>query len=261
MIRHGVTERSQTGKLSRVLKLSSAQAHRKMNGKVPWTLDQIGRVAAYFGETMSTLLDVSDKGISHDAVLVIGTRKIPCLARIGTEFIGLGKQQPDYLAVKLNDQWRIYESDRVSSETTRYIVELIEIHTQQLDAERTSSVAVVDDDKDSADSICDFLNEHGYRAEAYYTPATAREAVQKGKYDGYVLDWVLDTETAELLIREIRNSENSRAPIFLLTGELNTGRVEESDIARVIRSYDVQWIEKPVRLPLLVAELTKKLGA
>lgn len=258
MIHHGVTERSQTGKLSRVLKLSFAQAHRKMKGGSPWTLAQIYRVAAYFGETPGALIDVTDKGVAYDAVLVIGTKRIRCLARLGGEFIDTGKQSY-FLAVKQDNLWKIYESERAPAATTRYVVESIEIRAQKSDTKRVS-VAVVDDDKDSADSICDFLNEQGYRAEPYYTPAKAREGVQQGKYDGYVLDWILDTETAESLIREIRSSENPYAPIFLLTGQFNTGRVDETDIARVIRSYDVEWLEKPTRLPLLAAELAKKIG-
>lgn len=259
MIRHGVADRSQTGKLSRVLKLSFAQAHRKMKGKSPWTLAQIYGVAGYFGETPSALIDVTDKGVACDAILVIDGKEIPCNARFGGEFVGSGKPS-NFLAVKQNNLWKIYESERIPASAERYVVDSIEIRTQQSSSGHIS-IAVVDDDKDSADSICDFLNEQGYRAESYYTPTKAREAVQQRKYDGYVLDWILDTETAESLIREIRASDNPRAPIFLLTGQLDTGRVEESDIARVIRRYNVDWLEKPARLPLLAAELARKIGA
>ncbi len=51
------------------------------------------------------------------------------------------------------------------------------------------------------------------------------------------------------------------APIFLLTGEVASGRADEDELARVIIQLDVQCREKPVRLPTFTAELHKALGA
>lgn len=258
MDRNGITERAQVGKLSRVLKLSPAQAHRKMNGKSPWTLPQVDRVATYFGETMSSLLDTTNRGMPHKAVLMVGGSRLSCRVRVGAEYNGTG-EYPGFLSVRQDDQWQIYGPEHAcSADSIRYVVESIEFDTQA-SATKSSMIAVVDDDKDSADSVSDFLNIGGFRADPYYSTITAREALSKRKYDGFVLDWILDSETAESLIREIRESTRPSTPVFLLTGQFNSGRAKENDIARVINSYNVEWIEKPVRMPLLIAEITRKL--
>ncbi|MHB8697732.1 MAG: helix-turn-helix domain-containing protein [Sulfuricaulis sp.] len=256
MARHGIIGRSQTGKLSRVLKVSNVHAYRKLHGQSPWTLEQIGKIASHFGETMSALLDV-DKNLGHEAVLILGRKEIPCLVQIGAELSGTDTPS-DFVAIRQNDQWKLYETKRAPLAPVRYLVESMEIRRQPADASQIS-IGVVDDDKDAADSIRELLVERGYRAAAYYTLATAHEVVLKGVHDVYVIDWLLGTVTAESLIRSIRTAANP-TPIFLLTGQLNTGRAEEHDIARVIRGYDVEWLEKPVRMPLLEAKLSKKLG-
>jgi hypothetical protein len=45
----------------------------------------------------------------------------------------------------------------------------------------------------------------------------------------------------------------------VLTGELTTGKASESEISQVIRDYDVTCFEKPARLGILVADLSKRL--
>src|ERR1700737_232683 len=61
-------------------------------------------------------------------------------------------------------------------------------------------------------------------------------------------------------IRAVRASENPDAPIFVLTGELLTGKASESEISEVIRQFDVACYEKPARLAILVADLSKRLN-
>ena len=58
----------------------------------------------------------------------------------------------------------------------------------------------------------------------------------------------------------VRRSPRPDAAIFLLTGDLLTGKASESDISEVIRRFDVACYEKPARLAILVADLSKRLG-
>ncbi len=260
MERHGISKRKQASELRRILDLGFSQSHRKISGTSPWTLPQIKKVATHFGEPLHTLIDTfmdtdsaPAKGLAHEAVLTLGKEELSCEVWIGNEFIG-GKTPP-FVAVRQNDQWRIYRYEQ-APDTQKFRVELIQIrHTES----EKPVIAVVEDDRDSADTLCEYLNEQGFQSIPYYTAEKFRESLQQRAFDGFVVDWILGKTTAGALIEEIRTSENSQAPIILLTGELQTGKVDESDIARVMRQLDVVCLEKPARLPLLVAELEKKL--
>ncbi|PJO20216.1 two-component system response regulator, partial [Burkholderia glumae AU6208] len=65
--------------------------------------------------------------------------------------------------------------------------------------------------------------------------------------------------TAAELVRSIRSSENSGAPIFLLTGKISTGEASEEEIAHIVSHYNARCEEKPVRLPILFAEVAREL--
>jgi hypothetical protein len=266
MDRHDVPKQKQTRTLADILVLSFAQAHRKMRGQSTWTFGEIKGVAEAFGEPITVLVDPREENgrIATAALLDVGTKLLPCLAWIGEELRG-GKQ-PEYVAVRVADIWRIYSPDDAPT-GPRFTVELIEIRPRQADTDKPT-IAVVDDDPGddsgdlkTADTICLYLNERGFKATAYYDAPSFRDAAKRVVFDAFVVDWLLGEETAEAAIKDIRESDNPRAPIFLLTGQLDTGNADESDIARVMTTFDVNVLEKPARLPLLAAELNKKLTA
>ncbi len=86
------------------------------------------------------------------------------------------------------------------------------------------------------------------------------EALQTQVFDGIVIDWLFGNQTSAAAIRAVRASENPDAAIFVLTGELLTGKASESEISDVIRNYDVACYEKPARMAILVADLSKRLN-
>jgi hypothetical protein len=266
MDRHDIPKQKQTRALADVLLLSFAQAHRKMKGQSNWTFAEIKGVAEAFGEPISVLVDPREEGgrIATNAVLDVGSKLLPCLAWIGEE-IRMGKS-PEYVAFHVAGVWRIYSPEDAPA-GQKFTVELIEIRPKQPDSDKPT-IAVVDDDGGNetgelktADTVCMYLNERGFNATAYYDAATFRDAIRRTVFDAFVVDWLLGTETAEAAIQDIRQSDNPRSPIFILTGQLEAGNVNESDIARVITLFDVNVLEKPARLPLLAAELNKKLTA
>ena len=61
-------------------------------------------------------------------------------------------------------------------------------------------------------------------------------------------EWLFDDSTAATAIKAVRTSDNPGAPIFVLTGDLLTGRASEADISEVIRAFDVVCYEKPARM-------------
>jgi len=119
---------------------------------------------------------------------------------------------------------------------------------------------VVDDDHASADNLRDYLERSGFAAVAIYGLAAFAEQLQTQVFDGIVIDWLFGSQTSAAAIRAVRASENPDAPIFVLTGELLTGKASESEISQVIRNYDVACYEKPARMAILVADLSKRLN-
>lgn len=265
MEHHGVPERQQSKKLAEIFDQSYSQAHRKLNGGVRWTVAQLQFLAEYFGGTIGDLnLGQEDNhagGGERDALpatLVLGAKTIelPCLVWVGDPLKAL--TQVDLVALREDDRWQVVESAQCPERVVRYRVCKLEIVVKQPPA---PTVAILDDESGFADNLCEFLNENGFMAQAFYTAASLEKAIEAGRFDGYVIDWILGNRTAEGLIRKIRFTMAQDVPIYLLTGEVVTGLVHESEAARVIKEFDVLWRDKPIRLPLFAAELHKAISA
>jgi CheY-like chemotaxis protein len=265
MLRHGVTERQHSNKLGEILDLSYSQAHRIINGG-DWTVRQLSAVAEYFGETLSSLISGREAPVSfsveqtdekaRDAIFVLGVYQLPCKVWVGVPLFHLPRNT-DYVATETKDGWRVVEAAACQHDAQIFKVERLEI---TITSPHAPAIAVIDDEKPSADNLRDYLNDSGFQATSFYDAATVERASQDNTYDGFVIDWILGDRTAEQLIRQIRASINPTAPIILLTGEYDSGRVNVSDVARVVRQFDVVYQEKPTRLPVIAAELSKALG-
>lgn len=261
MSRHGIGKRQQTAELCRILDLSFSQGHRKLRGNSPWTLTQIRRVADAFDEPALQLFDAKNahvddtEGIAHDAVFKLGSLEIPCMAWVGAA-LDAGSR-PDFIAQKLNNRWLVTKHEGVLLHAA-FDVHKIEILPRRADVEKPV-IAVVDDDQASADNLHDYLECTGFTALAFYNLDTFLEALQTQVFDAVVIDWLFGVHTSAGAIRAVRESDNPDAPVFVLTGELTTGKASESDISQVIRDYNVACFEKPARLAILVADLSKRL--
>ena len=261
MFRSGVSDRQQSRKLAEILNLSYSQAHRKLNGGVDWTIGQLQIVADYFGESLSVIGlgggEDSNSGVAHRATVTLGQEcmQYPCLVWVG-ESLG-ANARVDFVALRDGDNWSVMEATRLTDNRPRYRVNKLELEVRQPSA---PTVAIVDDEAGFADNLCEFLNDSGFQAFAFYTPVSLERAMEERDFDGYIIDWILGERTAENLIRKIRTSTSQEVPVYLLTGEIITGLVDESEAARVIKQFGVQWKEKPIRMATFAAELQKTLG-
>jgi len=261
MSRHGIGKRQQTAELCRILDLSFSQGHRKLRGNSPWTLAQIRRVADAFDEPALQLFEGIEtrtdetEGAAHDAVLKLGSVAIPCTAWVGNPLEA--GTRPDFIAQKVNNRWIVARHEGVLLQEA-CDVHKIEILPRRTDTEK-AIIAVVDDDHASADNLHDYLEMTGFAAMAFYNLDAFHEALQSHVFDAVVIDWVFGAHTSAGAIQAVRQSDNPDAPIFVLTGELTTGKASESEISQIIRDYNVTCFEKPARLAILVADLSKRL--
>ncbi|PLZ03810.1 hypothetical protein CY652_02165 [Burkholderia sp. WAC0059] len=262
MSRHGIGKRQQTTELCRILDLSFSQGHRKLRGNSPWTLAQIKKVAEAFGEPAAQLFGAQllDPGMvgaaAQEAIFSVSAVELACTAWIGAPLEP--GSRPDFVAYEKQGQWRVVRHDGALYQNA-HEVHKIEIYPRRAEADKPL-IAVVDDDRASADNLRDYLERSGYAAEAIYGLTAFDEALRAQVFDGVVIDWLFGNQTAAEAIRAVRASENPDAPIFVLTGELLTGKASESEIGQVVHRYNVACYEKPARMAILIADLSKRLN-
>lgn len=262
LLRHGVPARQLSKKLAEILGLSYSQAHRKLNGGVDWTVGQVQTVADFFNERTETIgVGLPGGGGSANAVratLTLGAdgASYSCLVWIGAELSSSAKV--DFVVIEEGGQWAVIESARCPGDAPLYRVNKLEIVVEHPFA---PTVAIVDDERGFADSLCEYLNDSGLRAVPFYDLASLERSMDERGYDGYVMDWILGERSSESLIKKIRLSEAEDVPVYVLSAKVATGLVAEAEAARAIRQLDVHWRDKPIRMATFAAELQKTLGA
>lgn len=189
-------------------------------------------------------------------MLNVGAFEGPCIAWIG-EALG-PYERAEFVAYGEGNRWRIVRCDGTPGEHAHEVLK-IEIHPRRGEAQR-ATVAVVDADRAAAEALNDYLVQNGFAATAYDRLSAFIDALQTQTFDAVVTDWLFDEHTAATAIEAVRRSPQPDAPIFLLTGDLLSGKASESEISEVIRRFDVACYEKPARLAILVADLSKRLG-
>ena len=262
MSRHGIGKRQQTTELCRILDLSFSQGHRKLRGNSPWTLSQIKKVAEVFGEPAAQLFGAQslDPGmvgaIAQESVFSVGGIELACTAWVGAPLEP--GSRPEFVAYSKMGQWRVTRHDGALYQSA-FEVHKIEIYPRRSEADKPL-IAVVDDDQASADNLRDYLERSGFTSVAIYGLGAFVVQLQTQVFDGVVIDWLFGNQTSAAAIRAVRASENPEAPVFVLTGELLTGKASESEISEIIRNYNVACYEKPARMAILVADLSKRLN-
>src|SRR6476620_12322779 len=72
MDRHGLPKYRQSAWLADALGLSYSQAHRRMTGASPWSLEDLARVAALFGESLADVVGVAQRDAGVMGVMSVG---------------------------------------------------------------------------------------------------------------------------------------------------------------------------------------------
>jgi len=251
--RHGLSADKHSVKVSELLAISYSQAHRKTCGVSAWSLEELKRVAEHFGESLVELLWFTERDEATPATLVVGGLPFACLVKLGQPVPA--NQAPSLVAVESEGLCTIRTAAEMGTQRVRPVLRLV----MQPPGVHAPSVAVLDDDAESADNLCAHLATSGYQTTPFYTVAALRAAMVQRRYDSYVLDWIVGDETVRDLIGRIRG-ECPRTPILVLTGQMGSGRVNESAVATALATYDLLYFEKPVRLAIISAALSQGLA-
>jgi ActR/RegA family two-component response regulator len=250
MDRHGLPKYRQSAWLADAMGLSYSQAHRRMTGASPWSLEDLAKVAALFGEDLTDLVSAGQPQTAVPGVMNVGGMRLSCQLWLGD---AVDQPRPDSLvAVKTSAGWSAVVASEASEGTT-YRIERLEARPL---ATARKVVAVLDDDQDLTNSIVAHFEASGYDARPFYKTADLLAAAAAQRYDGYVVDWIVGEKSVLKLIASLRE-QDLKCPIVVLTAQVLSGVVDEQDIADAVKRYDLVFSEKPVRTSILTATLTR----
>ena len=232
-----------------LLKLSYHQAHRRMTGSAPWSLEELQAVAAHHGETLVDLLGEQKSADYETAVLIAGPLRVTCRLWPGQP---LAQHRPgDLIALKGGSEWVVMVAGDTATPQACTVRRLI----IEPKPDRPRRFAILDDDLDVARGLAAGLVQLGFEATAFATEAQLVAALQFDSFDGYVIDWVLTDGTAEALIAKLRN-QSATCPIALLTGKAGSKEVDEKDLVAAIEHHGLLFLQKPVMASIAASQFS-----
>ena len=232
-----------------LLKLSYHQAHRRVTGSAPWSLEELQAVAAHHGETLVDLFGEQKSADYETAVLIAGPLRVTCRLWPGQP---LAQHRPgDLIALKGGSEWVVMVAGDTPTPQACTVRRLI----IEPKPDRPRRFAILDDDLDIARGLAAGLIELGFEATAFATEAQLEAALQFDSFDGYVIDWVLANGTAEALVAKLR-SQSATCPIALLTGKAGSKEFDEKALVAAIEQHGLLFLQKPVTASLAASQFS-----
>lgn len=257
MLRKGIPQIKHSKEVAKILNLSVPAVYKYLDGRSELMVSHLIKIADHFKVPLQVLLPLSEAYLEDgiEAILLCGDRRSPCTVWTGAEVIP--HPSFDWVAFEEGGIWYICATDAAPSDKPIYFVKRVELRN---DKTRAISIAVLDDDEGVANSIAAHLLAAGFQAEAFFDAASLNAALVTRTYHCFVLDWILATETSEELIQSLRVDKRIAVPIYLLTGEYETGRADKSSLQRAVASYGLITKLKPIPMDILTAEIFAAVG-
>ncbi len=247
--RAGLPRHRHSAHIGTLLNLSYHQAHRRMTGSAPWSLEELQAVATHHGETLVDLFGDQKSADYESAVLIAGPLRVTCRLWPGQP---LAQHRPgDLIAIKGGSEWVVMVAGDTPTPQACTVRRLI----IEPKPDRPRRFAILDDDIDVARGLAAGLVELGFEAVAFATEAQLEAALQFDSFDAYVIDWVLPNGTAERLVGRLR-SQSATCPIALLTGKAGSREVDEKDLVGAIEQHGLLFLQKPVTASIAASQFS-----
>ena len=112
-------------------------------------------------------------------------------------------------------------------------------------------IAYLEDDVDSASTVCGWLREAGYEVEWFASGEKCARAASSEHFDAGLFDWTVpDLSGPEVMARLQIKLRESMIPVIFATG-----RDDEQDVVDVLTAGADDYLVKPFSRPLLLARL------
>lgn len=253
----GIHKPDQAKTLAHIIGVSVPQAYKKLNGRSDMTLPQIDafnraygvRILSTVAHPGASLLTEKSSARIADALFLVGKSEVSCSITVGPNLRdGYSKR---YAGYRLEGTWYVNELAACPAHIALYELERLIINLDATEP-RVTTIAVVDDERGTADNLRDYLVAKGYRAYAFYDLSSARSAIELRQFDGYFLDWKLAQGTSEALIKHIRTIQPT-APIIVSTAGGADGQESQAILAGLVTQYGVSCHRKPMSMKLLTS--------
>lgn len=261
MTSEGIVKNKQAEYIRNIIGISSVQAHRKLNGTVPWDIKQLEKMLLSLNNSLSNFFLKVERNEYQkvQAKLLINGVNSNCLIYLSNE----SNSETAVAAVKINNDWKIISTTEIKKNIEIYngykSIKLIEPLTNASLKKKTSLV-ILDDDINIVEFLTKELNTYEIDIEGYTKLDELNKKILNSPAEIYILDWLIGTTTVFNSIRKIRESQKPNALIIVLTGQC--GDVVDSEILTAIKEYYISSpLEKPVRLPILKHYLDRYLEA
>ena len=230
-----------------LLTLSYHQAHRRMTGIAPWSLEELQAVASHHGETLVDLFSAQKSADYETALLIAGPLRVTCRLWPGQP---LAQHRPgDLIAIKGGSEWVVMVAGDTPTPQACAVRRLV----IEPKPDRPRRFAILDDDIDVARGLAAGLVELGFEATAFTTDAQLDAALQFDTFDAYVIDWVLANGTADSVVAKLR-SQSATCPIALLTGKAGSKDVDEKELVSAIEQHGLLFLQKPVTASIAASQ-------
>ena len=224
-----------------------------MNDTVAWEIEEVEKVAAFFGET---LVDVFSRQESVDelpAMLAAGPVRVPCRLVPGNAVREPARNS--LVAVKLGEQWLVVPA------TEAGVGQCFEVVSMRVlgNGDRRWRIAVLDDDAEESTSLAQHFSDRGCDVQAFTRVDDLVPSMKLRPFDGFVIDWILAEGSAAELVGMIR-ADDRDCPIAVLTGKIQSDLMIEPAVAEAVSTYKLLFFEKPTRLPIISAQLMQAMA-
>jgi len=252
--RYGIATSQRARLVEKIFGIAYGSAHRRVQGKSSWTVEDLDALARHFGESLDELFVAAAKSRAESATFIVGELRLKCQLWLGAELTR--PMEGALVAVKEGPRWTVVPAIAGLEGPTHGIRQLL----LETDAVVGSRIAVLDDQPSITDSLCVFLAQAGFKADPYHTIPALVEALATLSYDAYVLDWVVGDETVGGLVETLRSTD-PQCPIAILTGRANDSGEAVTDIAELVAKHDVRYFSKPLDPKMITAVLSRLIAA
>ena len=249
--RYGIPKHRQAAFVGEFFGISRAASHRRTHGTAAWTLEELQSIAEKFGETLPEMLGGGRLKGGTRATLQLGDVQTPCRIWLQPEDEEFGGGP--FVAMENAGVYTVVPASAASGVATLRI-QRIEIDQS---ADRPPRIAVLDDDREVAKSICAGLRERGYEATPFNTTDALMTEINREPFDGYVLDWKRRGGATVLPLIAMIRKETKQGAIVLVSGKFRDSAINTREVAVASIDYNFQTFEKPVQLEFVIAALSR----
>lgn len=237
LTKKGVMQRKHASTVATILGLQYNSAKQKLDGKRGITLEEIRAIYSYFSEPF-------DGQRLYNGVFIMNHLHKRCNVVV-SDHPAKNMHDGENYAIKREGLFIITPGEQFTADSVIWQVESIEFLAEPC-------IALLDNDNSILELLKKVCKRYGIQVDTFNTSQEILTASGQKNYDAFILDWLLDfDETAESVVREIRDVKKSAIPVIILTGQLNKF---EKNLSEMILNYNINLIEKPAK-PLIISSL------